>query len=111
MKEYMATTIKTRTPGWRGGIHVLLFFRAKFAIFLFYMMRAFKIMLVKFPNLVHFLCAGPYQRWTMVAILEKTKMYRIISDTIFSRFLGSVNLIKIFFRVPLTYEIGLKSLK
>ena len=93
MKKYMANTVNTRTPGGRGGIHVLLFFRARFAIFLFYMMRAFKIMLVKFQNLVHFLCAGPYQIWTMVAILEKTKMDRIISDTTFSRFLGSVNLI------------------
>ena len=98
MKEFMATTVSTYTHGTGGEIHVLLFFRVEFGIFLFYMMRTIKILLVKFPNLVIFFCTSQNPRWPMAAILEKTKMYRIMSDTTFSCFLGSVNMILALFQ-------------
>ena len=72
-------------------------FRAKFGIFLFYMLIAFNLISVKFPNVVKENLTGSNQRWPTVAILEKTKMDRIISDTTFSRFLGTVNMIQILF--------------
>ena len=46
-----------------------------------------------FFNMVKFVCTGENPRWPMVAILEKTIMDRIMSDTTFLRFLGSVNII------------------
>ena len=78
--------------GW-GGLCSILSVTAKFGIFLFYMIIAFKKIWVEFPDMVIFFCTGPNPRWPTAAILEKTKMDRIMSDTIFLRFLGSVNMI------------------
>ena len=87
-------TIYSILLGLGGRLGLLFSFRAKVGIFLFYMMRALKLMWVEFWNVVHFFfCTGPNPRWPMVAILEKTKMDRIMSDTSFSWFLESMNMI------------------
>ena len=71
MKEFIATKcIHMHSCDW-GETHVFLFFRVEFDIFLSYMIIAFKILLVKFPNLVNFFFTGQNPRWPIVAILEK----------------------------------------
>jgi len=56
--EFRATNVNACTHATGGEIHVLLFFRVEFGIFLSYKFRAFKILLVKFPNLVIFFFTG-----------------------------------------------------
>ena len=99
MKKFMATTVTICTHWTWWEIHVLLFFRVEFGIFLSYKFRAFKIFLVKFPNLVIFFFTGQNPWWPMATILEKkTKMDKLMVDTTFSWFLGSVNMILTLFQ-------------
>ena len=60
------------TTGARGDLCSILSVTAKFGIFLFYMIIAFKKIWVEFPDMVIFFCTGPNPRWPTVAILEKT---------------------------------------
>ena len=53
------------------------------------MIIAFKILLVKFPNLVNFFFTGQNPRWPIAAVLKKkTKMDKLMGDTTFSWFWG-----------------------
>jgi len=57
------------------------------------MIIAFKILLVKFPNLVIFSLQAKIQDGQWQPFWKKTKMDKLMGDTTFSWFLGSVNMI------------------